>query len=342
MKRSAAILSMLPAVLALLHAPAARGATTYIDTPDLCTKVQRVEGNRVYLVSDGSCPKVVGKVAVTTEGGAEAEVFLNGSFWKRQEASVFDLGTVGGMHDRGEQLSRKLTLPGNPHRAPGEARARATDGLFRSGEFQQRLAREEERIRREVFGGRLQQFYQGAHQSAAAMAGELPRDERIYIFISSSMPRRTLRNYVRDAARLDDPNVKLVLRGLVGGMKYIKPTMRFFGSLLVKDEDCDPARGKCEMYGSALEVDPLLFRRYGIDRVPAIVFARRVNVVDPQMSEGMKRNMSVGEYHVLSGDVSLEHALDRFRSETGSQALQSLVTRLNSGFYAGRGQEGRK
>jgi len=69
--------------------------------------------------------------------------------------------------------------------------------------------------------------------------------------------------------------------------------------------------------------------------VPAIVFARKVSIVDPQMSEGMEKNMAVPEFHVIHGDVALEYALDRFRAETGSLALGALVTRLNSGFYGG-------
>lgn len=320
----------------LLASFPAAGASTYIDTPDLCSQVEKVEGGRVYLVSKGMCPKVAGKTSVTLGNGIEeVEVYLNGAFWKRQKTASFDIEALGGLNERGERLSKALNLPKNVFEKDGEKWARATDDLFRSGEFQNRLLAEQQRIKREVFGGKLQEYYRGAPEAAAAMAGELPRDERVYIFISSSMPKRTLRNYVRDVAKLGDPNVKLVMRGLVGGMKYIKPSLWFVGSLLVRDEECDPQKRKCERFGAGVEIDPLLFRRYGIDRVPAVVFARKVNVTDPQMSEGLERNMAVAEFHVLHGDVALEYALDRFRSETGSTALGALVTRLNSGFYGG-------
>ncbi|MHC1698871.1 MAG: type-F conjugative transfer system pilin assembly protein TrbC [Geobacteraceae bacterium] len=314
----------------------ATAVTSYIETSDLCSQVEKVEGGRVYLVSKGMCPKVAGKVAVTLEKGIEeVEVYLDGAFWKRQKTALFDIDALGGLNERGERLSRALNLPKNIFEKDGEKWARASDDLFRSGEFQNRLLAEQERIKREVFGGKLQEYYQAAPEAAAAMAGELPRDERVYIFISSSMPKRTLRNYVRDVAKLGDPNVKLVMRGLVGGMKYLKPTLRFVGSLLVKDEECDPQQRKCERLGAGVEIDPLLFRRYGIERVPAIVFARKVNVLDAQMSEGLERNMAVAEFHVLNGDMALEYALERFRTETGSAALGALITRLNSGFYGG-------
>jgi type-F conjugative transfer system pilin assembly protein TrbC len=165
------------------------------------------------------------------------------------------------------------------------------------------------------------------------MAGELPANERIYIFISSSIPRETLRNYVRDVARLKEPNVKLVMRGLIGGVKYIKPTMRFVSGILLKNPSCAPENTRCERYAAGVNVDPLLFRRYGIREVPAIVYARNVSVLDAEMSEGMERNVKSGDYYVIHGDVALGYALDRFRAETGSKALESLVRELNAGFY---------
>ncbi|MRR34083.1 conjugal transfer protein TrbC [bacterium] len=314
----------------------AAAATTYIDTPDLCSQVEKVEGGRVYLVSKGICPKVVGKTSVTLGNGIEeVEVYLNGAFWKRQKTAAFDIDALSGLNERGERLSRAINLPKNTFEKDGEKWAKATDDLFRSGEFQNRLLAEQERIKREVFGGKLQEYYRGAPETVAAMVGELPRDERVYIFISSSMPKRTLRNYVRDVAKLNDPNVKLVMRGMVGGMKYIRPTLRFIEGLMVKDAGCDPRKNRCERFSAGVDIDPILFRRYGIDRVPAIVFARKVNVLDPQISEGLERNMSVAEFHVLNGDTALEYVLERFRAETGSAALKALVTRLNSGFYGG-------
>jgi len=212
-------------------------------------------------------------------------------------------------------------------------RAKATNDFFRSAEFQNRIATEQERLKREIFGGRLQEYYQGAPEMAAAMAGQLQASERIYIFISSSIPRETLRNYVRDVARLKDPNVKLVMRGLVGGVRYIKPTMRFVSGILLKDSACDPEKSRCERYAAGVNVDPLLFSRYGIEKVPAIVYARNVSLLDQGMSEGMGKNVSVGDFFTIHGDVALSYALERFRSETNSQALPALIRNLDAGFY---------
>ena len=74
----------------------------------------------------------------------------------------------------------------------------------------------------------------------------------------------------------------------------------------------------------------LLRKLYGADHV---VYARNVTVLDTEMSEGMERNMTTGESYSIHGDVALTYALERFRAETGSKALESLVRELNAGFY---------
>jgi len=320
----------------LLSSFSVHGATFYIDTPDLCSKVEKSERARVYLVSKGDCPRTPGKLAVTAEEGTgELEIFVNGVFWKKQTLNRFDIDSIGDVNDCGEMLSQKLTIPKNIFESSGTDRAKESNGFFRSAEFQNRIATEQERLKREIFGGKIQEYYQGSPEAAALMAGELPKSERIYIFISSSMPKETLRSYVRDVARLRDPNVKLVMRGLVGGVRYIKPTMRFVSGILLKNPDCDPEKSRCERFAAGVNVDPLLFSRYGIGRVPAIVYARNVSLLDSGLSEGMEKNISVGASYTIHGDVALSYALDRFRSETGSQALEPLIRVLNAGFYGG-------
>lgn len=322
--------------MALLLSPVAVcAATFYVDTPDLCSSLERAEGNRVYLVSKGDCPKTPGKVPVTAgERTEELEVYVNGIFWKKQALTRFDIDSIGDMNDRGEKLSKSLTIPANPFTGEGAKRAKETNDFFRSGEFQRRVTAEQERLKREIFGGRIQEYYQGDPEAAATMAGELPANERVYIFISSSVPRETLRNYVRDVAMLRDPNVKLVMRGLIGGVKYIKPTMRFVSGILLKDPACNPEKRRRERYAAGVNVDPLLFSRYAVKEVPAIVYARNVTVLDVEMSEGMERNAKSGDYYTIHGDVALAYALERFRSETRSTALEALIRLLNDGFYA--------
>lgn len=164
----------------------------------------------------------------------------------------------------------------------------------------------------------------------------LSPNERIYVFISSSVPKSTLKNYIRDVDRLNDPNITLVMRGFVGeeGIKFFKPTQRFILGLLLMDDKCKWESGeKCKMYRSMVQIDPMLFSRYEITSVPAMVYADGVNILEPRSSEGLSENAGVGKSLVLYGDTSLEGAIDRFHSETGATSLKTALDVLRKGYY---------
>ena len=139
------------------------------------------------------------------------------------------------------------------------------------------------------------------------------------------MPLQTVRNYAASVARLGDPNITLVMRGFVDGMSKIQPTIRFIGSVLQRDSACNPAEGECEMFPSGLAVDPLLFRRYGIDRVPVVVYAKGLKADDAALSEGDSKNATITEHHTVYGDASLEYLLDQIQREAGSRSLAALL-----------------
>jgi len=138
----------------------------------------------------------------------------------------------------------------------------------------------------------------------------------VYVFISSSVPLDTLRNYARAIDRLGYDNIFMVMRGFVGGMKYIRPTIDFISSILKKDSSCDFASGEqCEVFSAAVNIDPLLFRAYNISEVPAIVYARGVSVSDSALSEGLADNATYKDAYVVYGDVSIEYAVKKIKEE---------------------------
>jgi len=157
----------------------------------------------------------------------------------------------------------------------------------------------------------------------------LKEDERVYIFISSSVPKETLRNYARDLDALGQPRMSIVMRGFVGGMTKVRPTLEFFRGVLFKDDNCDP--GKCEAYRAPILIDPLLFRRYGIEDVPAVVYARGVSVVDSTVSEGLGEGAETGDYYILYGDAVLDGALEVLNSVPRVRSLDCLVWKLRRG-----------
>jgi len=85
---------------------------------------------------------------------------------------------------------------------------------------------------------------------AARKTNSPPRG--LYVFISSSMPQPVLLEIAKDAAHL---RVPIILRGLAG--ESLQDTMNAMLPLSTA--------------GAALEIDPLLFEAYNIERVPAVV-----------------------------------------------------------------------
>jgi len=225
--------------------------------------------------------------------------------------------------DKASKMAETVTIPTNNSEAEMAKIAEKMNAYYRSQEFQGRLKSETERIQGELFGDASVRFYPDSKTPAAQ--GKLGSDERVYLFISSAMPLQTVRNYAASVARLGDPNITLIMRGFVDGMTKIQPTIRFIGSVLQRDPVCNPAEGECEMFQVGVAVDPLLFRRYGIDRVPAVVYAKGLKADDLALSEGDSRNATITEHHAVYGDASLEYLIEQIQRETGVHSLTALL-----------------
>ncbi|MFZ0450128.1 MAG: TrbC family F-type conjugative pilus assembly protein, partial [Desulfatiglandaceae bacterium] len=207
---------------------------------------------------------------------------------------------VQGLLDRSDRQSNQLIVPSMKD---NEA-ARETANIYHSRKYQARLRKEIGRLKTRLFPDSVT----AQENTGTAKAGEkafLLPDERVYLFISSSMPLSTLRNYAADMDRLKDPHITMVMRGFVGGMHYIKPTISFIEKILVKDPTClsacdlatdpsgqagaqagDASDQKCDLFHVTVNVDPLLYSRYEIRSVPAILYIRGLHSTDPQQSEG--------------------------------------------------------
>lgn len=110
---------------------------------------------------------------------------------------------------------------------------------------------------------------------------------RVYVFVSRTVPANSLDRILADAARA---GATVVWRGLVGS--NMKETFR-------------ELRRMGEVHQASMQLDPTKFRNYGITAVPTTVLAIGA---DPKCSSG--RCTDPGEYYAVSGDVSLEYALE--------------------------------
>ncbi len=115
----------------------------------------------------------------------------------------------------------------------------------------------------------------------------------LLVFVSFSMPHESLLRLAEQARRAD---AVLVFRGLVG------TTLREMTARLAP----------LSRAGAAMQINPQAFTRFGIKAVPAFVLAQG----DP----GCTESACDGEAHLVSGDVSLDFALERLARQGGPLA----------------------
>ena len=236
---------------------------------------------------------------------------------------------ISAIQEKAKKDAAGMVLHPNDYEALGRQKAEEAYRIYQSEEFQRKIALERERIQKEIFG-REGPYYKDSKKSTT---GGLGANERIYVFLSSSIPTETLRRYTSAAGALGDRNVRFVMRGFIGGAKYIKPTLRFVKDLLLEDPGCDPLKSRCRTYNTAVIIDPMLFERYHITRVPAFVYATVSGPKDPEKSEGLESNINIRAFHTVYGDVNFEYVLEAFEKETHSAGVSALLAGLRKGFY---------
>ena len=304
--------------------------TVIIDTPDFCTRVEKVEGNRVDLkeTSEPCAIEGPGKASIQIdEGTIEIDVYVNGTYWRRYSASSPSLSTedVADVIKGAKQYGEKLPIPESQHKTEALRIAEDLSRRFHSNEFQERIESEKARLYGEIYGSPMDGYYPET-SSTSRKIERLSPQERIYLFISSSVPIHTLRHYVQAVSAIREPNIRIVMRGFIGGAKFVKPTVAFLKDILFVDPECDPGEERCNTYSSQVIIDPLLFRRYHVERVPAFVYVPSITVTDMQMSEGLQSNSTISDHYLVYGDVSLDYALKLFLGERKSPGLEGLLT----------------
>jgi type-F conjugative transfer system pilin assembly protein TrbC len=302
--------------------------TVFIDTPSFCARVEKIKGNLVD-VTDAKEPCFMeGPGKATVEVGEEVkeiDVYLNGTYWKRVSTASQPLspGDIGNILEQSKKHGKTPAIPENRHDTEALRLAEDLSRYAQSAEFQERIESEKARLYSEVYGS------QGDNQQETAKTpgkiGKLSPHERIYLFISSSVPISTLRHYIQAISDLVEPNIRVVMRGFVGGARFVKPTVAFLKDVLFVDPECDPGREHCRTQGVEVVIDPLLFRRYRVERVPAFVYVPSITIMDSQASEGLDSN-GISDHYLVYGDVSIEYALRLFASERKSPGVEALLT----------------
>jgi len=243
-------------------------------------------------------------------------------------AGAGDMADVNMLMEQSQ--NQQITVP----EIKGDKNAEETATAFNSLEYQKRLNRQIETLRSQMHKGSANFDPPKISRKEKNQNTFLMPDERIYLFVSSSMPLSTLKNYASDLDKLSDPNIIMVMRGFVGGLRFIKPTLAFIDSILIKDPNCDPKRKKCDAYQASINIDPALFSTYGVQTVPAIVYARGVNEMEMEMEEGQGTTSAAAlDAFMVTGDVTFDYALEMITRESKSSQTENILKKLRRGFY---------
>ncbi|MFZ5572893.1 MAG: type-F conjugative transfer system pilin assembly protein TrbC [Thermodesulfobacteriota bacterium] len=235
--------------------------------------------------------------------------------------------------DQAQKMQTEIDLSKALNKA-GEAAAGEAFDRFQSRPFQEKIESEKNRIAENL----LEPLEPGKTDNPENQCPDrLLQTEKVFLFISSSMPEQTLRAYARDLDRLGDPHFVMVLRGFVDGMKQARPTLDFLEKLLVKESGCRLKDGNpCASFRVNIQIDPLVFQKLGVQQVPAVAYVKNIHMVDSQQSFGLAGNLEQEpDAVVVYGDASLDHTLERILAETGNRQLKKTIQKLREDFYEG-------
>ena len=213
--------------------------------------------------------------------------------------------------------AEKMTLPINKYTDEGLKAAQETSEVFHSPEFQEKIKCEQQRLERDVFADYIAPWKkkQQTKEEQAGQAGSLTSTEKVYLFFSSSVPDETTQAYITTIAKAGDPNVIPVMRGWVNGMVDIKSHVAYFSRVLQKDLSCRGSSKPCEHYQVGIKLQPSLFTRYQIIRVPAVVYENE------------------NDDYLIQGDAGLDYLLERINREAKSTTLAGLIRKMQGGGY---------
>ena len=298
--------------------------TSYlIPVPNPCVRVEKIERGKVFLSDNSSnCVQVLSikSVSVLPDENGTLEIFYKGKLWKKIHTGnnteelgdyIIELGL--------ESFLESIPSPGSKlsplEKKKVDEAINSTSNYIGSDEFKRKVENYKDLVMQLLTGKTDKSVYSDFWKQKKS--GFLSESERIYVFVSESIPVDTVRNFVREASTLNSQNVVFVMRGGIGGLKYISPTINWIYNILVKEKDCNPLKRRCEVYPVRFVIDPFLFRKYGISEVPAIVYVKEVKPLFGY-SEGLVES---GDFYVSYGDVSLYYHLYVIGLSSGNKEL---------------------
>jgi len=200
----------------------------------------------------------------------------------------------------------RMSLPTNSHNTAGMKAAQDAFARYQAEPWQQRIEAKKQQ---------LSQRHLGPGEEILPTDKQRPTlspQEKLYLFLSSSVPITTINTYLATIAGSGSEIVP-VMFGFIGGLSQAKTQGKFFAAILQKDASCrDQPQQRCPRLTLTIKIEPLLFKRYGITRVPALVYDRGGDVV------------------IVEGDAGLTGLLARIGKEVKSPGLAGLIKTIQA------------
>jgi type-F conjugative transfer system pilin assembly protein TrbC len=307
-----------------------------IEKPDPCYQVSSIKKNRVYLARRPNCiaPQVIVSEKIKLDAWyEELEIYVDGRLWNKVSLKkMISPEEVLKILEEGEKLSKSFGNFSNIYEEVAKDIAKKVYQETQTPQYQMGVKQYEEALKKLIFekeGISLKDVYKDyvKKEKLERKVLVLDPDERLYIFVSSSIPRETIRNYVTFVSSHIEGDVVFVLRGGIGGLKRLTPTVLWIYDVIKKDDKCDGF--ECEVYGVEFVIDPFLFRRYGIERVPAVVYARGKNLTEFEMSEGLGEKFQVQTWAKTYGDMGMAYHLKVIGESLGIEKIKRFIDELN-------------
>jgi len=203
--------------------------------------------------------------------------------------------------DKANEQAGAMTIPENRYHEEGKEAAEKANTAFRSQEFQEKMKCYEAQVQDLVSGTR--------QEKPKPKSVVLSESEKLYLFLSSSIPDETVRAYM---AILDKtPEITPVMRGMVGGVLGQDKMADWYNRVLIKDPACrDTVDKQCLRYDVPVRINPALFDQYSVTEVPALVYTSDDMLLQVQ------------------GDAGLIALLEQVSREARSRGLAGLIDRL--------------
>ena len=204
---------------------------------------------------------------------------------------------------KAQDKAATMQVPINTHAEEGQQSAQKAADQFYAPETQKKQQCEQTRIQQQVLGVKKEE--------EPKKPGTLSGTEKVYLFLSSSMPEDTVRAYLISVDRAGENGIVPVMYGFVQGINNKAAMAGYFNRIQQEDKDCQDKQGDiCKRLQVPIKINSELFRRYNISQVPAVVYANGENSWSVQ------------------GDSPLDYLLEQINRDAHSPSLSSLIIRM--------------